>query len=76
MTIKNELAAYFMKIECLVEILEVHTPCCLLLAQVGSTVLKGDGSCGSGGDDEEFNKVESIINNLPKVFILINLKNI
>lgn len=50
------------------EILEVHTPCCLLLAQVGSTVLKGDGSCGSGGDDEEFNRVESIINNLPKVF--------
>jgi len=37
-------------------------------------VLKGDGSCGSGGDDEEFNRVESIINNLPKVFILINLK--
>lgn len=35
--------------------------------QVG-TVLKGDGSWGSGGDDEEFNRVESIINNLPKVF--------
>jgi len=47
----------------------------LLLAQVGSTVLKGDGSSGCGsGDDEEFNKVESIINNLPKVFILINFK--
>lgn len=54
---------------------ESCTPWCLLLAQVGSTVLKGDGSSGSGsGDDEEFNKVESIINNLPKVFIHINFK--
>jgi len=46
----------------------------LLLAQVGSTVLKGDGSGGSSGDDEQCNRIESTINNLPKVFIFINLK--
>jgi len=64
-----------MKIECLLGIQESCTPWCLLLAQVCSTVLKGDGRSGCGsGDDEEFNKVESIINNLPKVFILINFK--
>lgn len=39
----------------------------LLLAQVGSTVLIFDGRCSSD-DDEEFNKVESIIKNLPKGF--------
>jgi len=66
-----------MKIECLVGIQESRTPCCLLLAQVGSTVLKGDGSSGCGsGDDEEFNKVESIINNLPKVFYSLILNYI
>lgn len=45
-----------------------------MLAQVGSTVLKGDGSCGSGGDDEQCNRIGSIIDNLPKVFIHINSK--
>lgn len=64
-----------MKIECLLGIQESRTPWCLLLVQVGSSVLKGDGSSGCGSDDdEEFNKVVSIINNLPKVFILINFK--
>lgn len=48
-------------------------PSHLLLAQVGSTVLKGDGSCSSD-DDEVFIRVESIINNLPKVFRLIIFK--
>lgn len=64
-----------MKIECLVSSeQEPHTPCCLLLDQVGSTVLKYDGSSRCCGDDEEFNKFESIMNNLPKVYILINFK--